>query len=262
MLHRAIAPGLVIAALTACNQADRVAAVWVPPAGPPTIERLRVRGTTMELEFVRLPGAADSGRDLFVARTELTWDVAELLHRKSMTKERMAELAMDGISRPTAPYGSPFHDDWGPRERRPASHLSPRQALSCAKWLAAACGRSIRLPSESEWDRLCGAAKREPIERFAWIASNSGEVAHAVGVLEADGLGLFDLQGNAAEWVVVTGEECVLKGASYLDATAALGCGWRVAESPEMNDGDPQIPKGIWWLVDAPWAGMRLVFED
>jgi hypothetical protein len=35
-----------------------------------------------------------------------------------------------------------------------------------------------------------------------------------------------------------------------------------VPETPEWNDSDPQFPKSVWWLVDGPFIGMRVVTSD
>ena len=207
-------------------------------------------------------GAADSGRDLCVARTEMTWALAELYHRRNLTEERMAELKLDGLTRPTVPYGSPFHDSWGPSATRPAMYISSEHAKGCAHWLSLACERPLRLPTESEWDRLCTAVPRVPIGRQAWTAANAGERAHDAGTLDPDGLGLFDLQGNVSEWVVRSGDVCGLKGASYADPDADATCERTIEDNDVLSEGDSQFPRSQWWRVGAPWAGFRVVFED
>jgi hypothetical protein len=49
-------------------------------------------------------------------------------------------------------------------------------------------------------------------------------------------------------------------GACYKDQ-AGDPCAVRKTPSREWNDTDPQIPKSIWWLSDAPFAGFRVVCE-
>ena len=261
MRRRTIVPGILIALLSACTQTDRVDKAWVPPAGPPTIERLRVRGTTMELEFVRLPGAADSGRDLFVARTELTWAVAERFEDADEPEDVRAELGLDAITRPTKPYGSPYHDEWGPRGPRPAVHTTANYAAACAEWLGRLCGTPLRLPSESEWERLCSSVVRVPVEEYAWVLGNSEEQSHPVGGRREDALGLFDLQGNAAEWVMRPDGVPMLKGLSYLDPADLEPCVRAVPDDAALRNGDSQFPPSIWWRISGPFAGARFVFE-
>ena len=245
-----------------CSSIPESAGPWRPPVGEPVIERVRVPGTTVELEFVRLRGAADSGRDLCVARTEMTWALVELYHRRTLSDERQAELKLDGLTRPTVPYGSPFHDSWGAHETRPAMYMSARHAMGCAHWLALACDRPLRLPTEQEWNRLCAEAERTPGARFAWTAANSGDQAHSVASLDPDALGIFDLQGNVSEWVVRSVDVCALKGATYADDDADATCGRTIEDTDALSEGDSQFPRSQWWRVGAPWAGFRVVFED
>jgi hypothetical protein len=35
-----------------------------------------------------------------------------------------------------------------------------------------------------------------------------------------------------------------------------------VAETEAWNENDPQFPKSVWWLVDGPFIGMRVVTSD
>lgn len=254
---------LVVSVLAgSCSSIPESAGPWRPPVGEPVIERVRVPGTTVELEFVRLRGAADSGRDLCVARTEMTWALVELYHRRTLSDERQAELKLDGVTRPSSPYGSAFHDEWGPRETRPAMYVSSRQAREFASWISLLCRRPIRLMSESEWQRVCQADTRVEVDRFGWTAVNSAEKVHTVASLLPDPLGLFDLQGNVSEWVLRSPECAVLKGANFTDPAELATCDRSIEDTDALSEGDSQFPRSQWWRVGAPWAGFRVVFED
>jgi formylglycine-generating enzyme required for sulfatase activity len=77
----------------------------------------------------------------------------------------------------------------------------------------------------------------------------------------ADALGLHDLFGNVAEWVVTVDSTAVTRGGSWRDATSAVGPNAREVQDESWNVRDPQIPKSKWWLSDGPFVGFRIVRE-
>ena len=147
----------------------------------------------------------------------------------------------------------------------PVTNISWREA----KAYCAAIGG--RLPVEAEWEYAArggvASAYYGVPSRIAWYAANSGGVRHEVGAKQPNAYGLYDMLGNASEWVLdryynkyaieapATGnvDQPLASNASAL----ARGGFWeseapniRVSRRAEMEKDEP-----------APMAGVRCVVD-
>ncbi|MBM4369917.1 MAG: SUMF1/EgtB/PvdO family nonheme iron enzyme [Deltaproteobacteria bacterium] len=130
------------------------------------------------------------------------------------------------------------------------------------RWVASGEHGGFRLPTEAEWEFAARAATDSPFAGgsdallVAWFAGSAGGRPRPVGSLGANALGLFDMSGNAAEWVwdvyqpypsadVVDpradegGDRRVIRGGSYADSEDKLRVTYRRAALP--TDTPPTI---------------------
>jgi formylglycine-generating enzyme required for sulfatase activity len=143
----------------------------------------------------------------------------------------------------------PNDNGWG-KDQRPVINVSWNDAVAYAEWLSEKTGKRYRLPSESEWEyvagsggkeeRQVGTSREEELGEYGWYRGNSGGKTQAVGGKKPNGLGLYDMSGNAWEWVLDfchesyegaprdgsawVGEDsrCVVRGGSWNDTPVFL----------------------------------------
>ncbi len=137
---------------------------------------------------------------------------------------------------------------WG-RGKRPVVHVTWHDARGYVGWLAGKTGKPYRLPSEAEWEfaARAGTTVAYPWSTGSFTAgaanckagggSQAGRKTAPVGRFPANGAGLHDMAGNAAEWV----EDCWHDG--YVGApadgsawTTASSCRWRVVRGGSWAD--------------------------
>jgi formylglycine-generating enzyme required for sulfatase activity len=236
------------------------------PAAPQAY-RESIPGTLVSFEMVPVPGGKVTidGKDVdvppfLIGRTEVTWDLYDVFALGLDVSKGGG--AADAVARPSRPYGAPDYG-WG-HTGYPAISVARTGAQAFAEWLSAKTGKKFRLPTEAEWIHVSQLASKKggPAETLAWHDGNAQGKTHPVGTKPPDGLGLFDLFGNAAEWVT-TGDddEYVARGGSFRDAATAVGPNARALQDDSWNARDPQLPKSGWWLSDGPFVGFRLVRE-
>ena len=212
--------------------------------------------------MVRVP-AGQGIRPFLIGRTELLWEAYDAFMLSDPSADTLgSRLArgVDATARPSRPYGAPDYG-WGHRGY-PTISVAREAAEAFCSWLSHVTGKRYRLPTDSEWTHMAILARGSlPIDSLAWHSGNSDRRTHPAGTKRADSLGLYDLFGNAAEWVTLPNGQRVTRGGSFRDAAAALGPGARAVQNDDWNERDPQIPKSRWWLSDGPFVGFRIVRE-
>jgi formylglycine-generating enzyme required for sulfatase activity len=223
-------------------------------SAPPTTYQESIAGTMVRFEMVLVPGEAGAA-PFYLGRTEVTWDMYDVfalgLDRPS------APDAPDAVARPSRPYGAPDYG-WG-HAGYPAISIAREGAEAYTAWLSQKTGKAYRLPTEAEWQRAADrAAAGASLDDIAWHRGNASARTHPVAAKRPDALGLFDLFGNAAEWVAAPDNARVTRGGSFRDPLDRIGPAARAVQQDAWNERDPQLPKSQWWLSDGPFVGFRL----
>lgn len=216
---------------------------------------------------------------------EVTFDAFDIFYKDESISQNSD---MDAITRPSPQYID-FSQGMGRQDGYPVNSLSQTAALMYCRWLYEKTGIFYRLPTEAEWEYACraGSTSRYPfgadpkqLGDYAWYSENSGNAYHKVGLKKPNAWGLYDMLGNVGEWTLDqyvpdfitqytsatdpvmaprTKYPKVMRGGSYMSAAADLKSSGRVGSEAAWNKRDPQIPKSLWWMTDAPFAGFRLV---
>lgn len=224
---------------------------------PPTTYRETVPGTLVGFEMVLVPGAGGAA-PFYLGRTEVTWDLYDVFSLG--LDEKTPQGGADAVARPSRPYGAPDYG-WG-HTGFPAISIAREAADAFTAWLTKKTGKAYRLPTEAEWERAAALAVKGVaaggLDAIAWHRGNAVSRTRAVATARPDALGLFDLFGNAAEWVDAGDGARVTRGGSFRDPLASLGPAMREEQDDSWNERDPQLPKSKWWLSDGPFVGFRL----
>ncbi|MFO0963367.1 MAG: SUMF1/EgtB/PvdO family nonheme iron enzyme [Phycisphaerales bacterium] len=221
----------------------------------------KVAGTAVEITLVPVPGC-DGTKPFFMATTEVPWELFDAFIYHLDKKAGASTPATDAVTRPTKPYVSVDrgfgHQGW------PAISMSAKGAVQFCEWLSAKTGRTYRLPTLAEW--RCAAAQGKvsaaTMQEHAWMDPEANVATQKVGTKKADALGIFDLWGNAAEWVTTADGGFAVIGGSYREEKIDPAAMQPLPDTPDWNESDPQFPKSVWWLVDGPFIGMRVVTSD
>ena len=221
-----------------------------------------IPGTVVSFTMAHVPAGKGAAAPFWIGQTEVTWDMFEVFVYR-LDGATQPPGGVEAVSRPSKPYvipGAQFgHQGF------PALSMSYAGAEAFARWLSVKTGRRYRLPTEAEWEAACsaGAATTQAtLGARAWYWDTAEDRTHRTGSAQQDGIGLYDMLGNVAEWVMGRDGVPVIKGGSFQDEAKDVDCAARRAQTPAWRASDPQLPKSKWWLPDAPFVGFRLVRDQ
>jgi formylglycine-generating enzyme required for sulfatase activity len=233
----------------------------------------------------------------WMGKCEVTWDEYEVfmftldverrkvLHLSTNENDKLA----DALARPTKPY-TEMSFGMG-KDGFPAISMTHYAARMYCRWLSAKTGRYYRLPTEAEWEYACRAGTStaysfgddaEKLGDYGWYFKNAGESYKKVGKKKPNPWGLYDMHGNAAEWVLdqyiadyysqFRGKTAIeplavpktlyphpVRGGSWQDDAEALRSAARCPSNKEWKQQDPQLPQSVWYYTDAQFVGFRLL---
>jgi formylglycine-generating enzyme len=211
---------------------------------------------------------------------------------RAVTKDNQA----DAVTAPSNLYDPTFTFRNGQKPRLPAVTMSQYAAKQYTKWLSLLSGDFYRLPTEAEWEHAARADQKtayffgdDPAQlgKYAWYFENSTETTHEVGQKQPSPWGLYDIYGNASEWVLdqylpdgykkFGGRSTiwkdaivwptklfprVLRGGSWdADAADCRSASRRGSSDDEWRETDPNSPKSPWWFTEpeALGVGFRII---
>ena len=89
------------------------------------------------------------------------------------------------------------------------------------------------------------------------------ELTEEVGSKEPNALGIYDMLGNAAEWVVADEEKrWRARGGHFMLEADAFHADWEPAENESVwSEKYPQLPGSKYWYRDYYYQGIRLIAE-
>jgi len=225
----------------------------------------------------------------------MLWDLRN--NRTAADTLTARERTADALALPTHFWGITPGLENRNKAGFPASAMTIYAAQMYCRWLTIMTGRYYRLPTEAEWEYAARAGSTtafsfgddaESLDDYAWWYGNSGGEVQRIKRKKPNAWGLYDMHGNVTEWVLeqyamdtyanrqpdMFGSPVnpaltrlgmrdainVLRGGSAdSDEPGDLRSARRLQYNEDWRREDPNFPRSIWWLTDAPHVGFRIV---
>lgn len=283
-----------------------------------------IPGTDVTFDMVPIPGGTfligspndEAGRNddegpqakvevapMWVAKCEVTWSEYQQYMQLCTVFEKFDDLGIrqvteknqiDAITAPSKLYEPSFTFSAGDGPRHPAVSMSQYAAKQYTKWLSLLTGSFYRLPTEAEWEYTCRAGTtsayhfgNDPskLTEYGWFYENADDETHPVGEKQPNAWGLYDMHGNASEWVLdaydanryaeiaSTDNPAAMRKSTELFPRVLRGGSWnldppdcrcatrRSSDDDAWRSYDPNTPKSPWWFAsdDSQDVGFRIV---
>jgi formylglycine-generating enzyme required for sulfatase activity len=153
-------------------------------------------------------------RDYYIGKYEVTVEqfsafVADTDYVTEAERGKSGGYGLEGKKLAQSPRYSWREPGYPQSPRHPVSLVTYGDALAFTRWLSERAGRAIDLPTEAEWEHASRAGTRTRFyagnrdgaaANIGWFAKNAARGARAVGGLEPNAFGLYDMAGHVYEW--------------------------------------------------------------